>query len=234
VQDRRIAVAAGVGAGIGSIFRAPLGGAVLAAEILYIQDLEVEALIPGLIASIVWLHDLRRLLRFGPIFGTQAGLTLGSPVQILYYAMLGVLCGLVGILYAKSFYGITDVFHRIHVPRAVKPAIAASSSASWAWSYRIAHMGYGWVQLVMGQEIMGLPIWCCWCSPSPRSWPPPSPSDPEGRRHLRPGHGDRRCAGRRLLAPRQRRSAGMPTEPGGFVIVGMMALFGGIAHARSP
>jgi hypothetical protein len=31
-QDRRIAVAAGMGAGIGAIFRAPLGGAVMAAE----------------------------------------------------------------------------------------------------------------------------------------------------------------------------------------------------------
>ncbi len=52
-QDRRIAVAAGVGAGIGAIFKAPLGGAVLAAEILYLHDLEVEAIIPSLIASIV-------------------------------------------------------------------------------------------------------------------------------------------------------------------------------------
>ena len=63
VQDRRIAVAAGMGAGIGAIFRAPLGGAVMAAEILYIHDLEVEALIPGLIASIVGYQRVRRFLR---------------------------------------------------------------------------------------------------------------------------------------------------------------------------
>ncbi|MGH2479533.1 MAG: chloride channel protein, partial [Ktedonobacteraceae bacterium] len=34
-QDRRIALATGIGAGIGAIFSAPLGGAILAAEILY-------------------------------------------------------------------------------------------------------------------------------------------------------------------------------------------------------
>lgn len=34
-QDRRIAVAVGIGAGIGTIFKAPIGGAVLAAEVLY-------------------------------------------------------------------------------------------------------------------------------------------------------------------------------------------------------
>lgn len=53
VQDRRIALATGIGAGIGAIFRAPLGGAVLAAEILYLHDLEIEAVIPALIASII-------------------------------------------------------------------------------------------------------------------------------------------------------------------------------------
>ena len=53
VQDRRIALATGIGAGIGAIFRAPLGGAILAAEILYKNDLEIEAIIPALIASIV-------------------------------------------------------------------------------------------------------------------------------------------------------------------------------------
>jgi len=42
-RNRRIAVAAGMGAGIGAIFRAPLGGAVMATEILYLHDLEAEA-----------------------------------------------------------------------------------------------------------------------------------------------------------------------------------------------
>ena len=51
--DARIAVASGIGSGIGSIFGAPLGGAVLATEILYRDDFEVEALLPSFIASIV-------------------------------------------------------------------------------------------------------------------------------------------------------------------------------------
>ncbi|EQD45714.1 Chloride channel, voltage gated, partial [mine drainage metagenome] len=52
-HDRRIAMAAGIGAGIGSIFLAPLGGAILSTEILYRKDFEVEALIPSIIASFV-------------------------------------------------------------------------------------------------------------------------------------------------------------------------------------
>jgi len=67
-QDRRIALATGIGAGIGAIFRAPLGGAILAAEILYKEDLEVEAIIPALIASIVGYSVFGNWSGWNPIF----------------------------------------------------------------------------------------------------------------------------------------------------------------------
>jgi CIC family chloride channel protein len=72
-NDRRIAASAGVGSGIGSIFRAPLGGALMSAEILYLHDLEVEALIPGLIASIVGYSIYGAIEGWEPIFGQQSG-----------------------------------------------------------------------------------------------------------------------------------------------------------------
>lgn len=50
-RSRQIALATGLGAGIASIFKAPLPGAIIAAEIFYTQDFEVEALIPGFIAT---------------------------------------------------------------------------------------------------------------------------------------------------------------------------------------
>src|SRR3954452_7782936 len=112
-RDRRIAVATGMGAGIGAIFRAPLGGAVMAAEILYIHDLEVEALIPGLIASIVGYSIFGAIEGWQPIFGAQPDLAFEHPFSLMYYAALGVLCGLCGLLYAKSFYGTERLFERL-------------------------------------------------------------------------------------------------------------------------
>ena len=53
LHDRRIAVAIGIGSGIGSIFKAPFGGAIMSTEILYMGDFEVEALLPAFIASTV-------------------------------------------------------------------------------------------------------------------------------------------------------------------------------------
>ncbi len=63
-RDARIAVSSGMGAGIGAIFRAPLGGAVLAAEIPFRDDVDSEALVPAFVASIVAFSvfgDVRRL-----------------------------------------------------------------------------------------------------------------------------------------------------------------------------
>ena len=106
-RDRRIAVATGMGAGIGAIFRAPLGGAVLAAEILYLHDLEVEALIPSLIASIVGYTIFGAFSGWRPIFGNAGRLRL-QPTRsnCSTTPLLGICLRPVGLLYARGFYGI--------------------------------------------------------------------------------------------------------------------------------
>jgi CIC family chloride channel protein len=53
-RERRIMMAAGVAAGVGSIFRAPLAGALFAAEVLYRDpEFESEVIIPAGISSVV-------------------------------------------------------------------------------------------------------------------------------------------------------------------------------------
>ncbi|PKL59426.1 MAG: chloride channel protein, partial [Methanomicrobiales archaeon HGW-Methanomicrobiales-4] len=52
-KERRIALTTGIGAGIGTIFKAPLGGAILAAEVLYTRDFESEAIVPAFLASTI-------------------------------------------------------------------------------------------------------------------------------------------------------------------------------------
>lgn len=69
VRERRLAIATGVGAGIGTIFTAPLGGAILAAEILYRQDFESEAIIPAFLASVIGYSIFGLVEGFEPVFG---------------------------------------------------------------------------------------------------------------------------------------------------------------------
>ena len=67
-QDKRIAVAAGLGAGIGSIFKVPLGAALFSAEVFYRRDFEVQALLPSLIASVTGYTIFGFIFGWAPIF----------------------------------------------------------------------------------------------------------------------------------------------------------------------
>ena len=59
-RERRIMMAAGIGAGVGSIFRAPLAGALFAAEVLYKDpEFESEVIIPAGISSVVAYLGIR-------------------------------------------------------------------------------------------------------------------------------------------------------------------------------
>jgi chloride channel protein, CIC family len=110
-RDARIAVAVGMAAGIGAIFRAPLGGAVLGAELLYRDDVESDALVPSFIATIVAYSIFGAVEGFSPIFGVQSSFAFSNPAQLTWYALIGLACGLVGLLYIRNFYGLSAWFH---------------------------------------------------------------------------------------------------------------------------
>ncbi len=126
-RERRIAIATGIGAGIGTIFKAPLGGAILGAEILYRRDFESEALVPSFLASIIGYAIFSAFEGFDPIFGL--GDISWSVPQIPLFLLLGVVCAAMGLLYIKTFYTtqkvFKSVFSRFSLPDHVKPFTGA-------------------------------------------------------------------------------------------------------------
>lgn len=233
VQDRRIALATGIGAGIGAIFRAPLGGAILAAEILYKDDLEVEAIIPALMASIVGYSVFGAWSGWSPIFATPANLAFTEPPQLLYYVVLGILCGLLGILYARGFYGITRIFHHIPLPRWFKPAIGGLLVGLIGLVLPQAlGMGYGWVQVSMGPGLLSLPLWVILILPFAKILTTGLSIGSGGSGGIfGPGMVIGGMVGATFWRLCYHVMPGLPPTPAPFVIVGMMALFGGVAHA---
>ncbi len=233
VQDRRIAVCVGIGSGIGAIFRAPLGGALMAAEILYIHDLEVEALIPTLMASIIGYSVYGHFYGYLPIFGNLSGLGFAHPTQLLYYAMLGLLCGLGGLLYSKVFYGTVKLFHHISLPRWIKPAIGGLLVGLLGLIFPGAlHTGYGWVQIAMDKRLLTIPLWIVLLLPFAKIVSTSLSIGSGGSGGI---FGPGMVIGGMLGASFWRLTyvlfPGMPPESAPFVIIGMMSLFGGIAHA---
>lgn len=66
----------------------------------------MEILIPSLIASIVAYALFSSWAGWEPIFGLQGNLVLEHPIQLAYYGVLRLLCGVFGVLYARTFYRV--------------------------------------------------------------------------------------------------------------------------------
>lgn len=129
-RDRRILLAAGMGAGIGAIFRAPLAGALFAAEILYRDaDVETEVLVPAAVSSVVgytvFSFWLPHSIRFSPLFGDHLHHQLSSLFELLPMTALAMLLVVVGVFYIKTFYAVHRFSKRLAVPHILRPVIGA-------------------------------------------------------------------------------------------------------------
>jgi CIC family chloride channel protein len=154
-HDRRILVISGVAAGIGGMFRAPLGAALFAVEVLYSDpDFESEALIPAIFSSIVSYVIVASLTGWNAIFHT-VDVRFAQPPELLSYLVLGMLLALVGVIYVKVFYGMRDRFFApMPVPAWAKPAIGAFLLALLAVAVpQVLGGGYGWLQLTIDEQL---------------------------------------------------------------------------------
>jgi CIC family chloride channel protein len=96
--DRRVLVAAGMGAGIAAIFRAPLAGTIFAAEVLYrSSEFEPEVIIPAGIASVVSYCVFGAYTGWRPLF-TTPDLTFTNPWQLGPYLLLALFMVLLAML----------------------------------------------------------------------------------------------------------------------------------------
>jgi CIC family chloride channel protein len=232
-SDARITVASGIGSGIGAIFGAPLGGAVLATEILYRDDFEVEALLPSFIASIVAYAVWGSFEGFGPLFGYVGNYQLTSAVQLVWFGVIGVIGGLVGLLYAKSFYGMAAFFSRLTIPRWVSPAIGGLIVGCIALVIpEVLGTGYGWIQAGLGAPLLHIPLWIVLILPFARIATTGLSIGSGGSGGIfGPGMVIGAFVGAavwRLLEPVV---PSLGHDPAPYVIVGMMACFGSISRA---
>lgn len=140
VRERRIFLLAGCAAGLGAIFRAPLGAAITSVEVLYREDFESEAIIPCVISSVIAFSMFAFTFGFEPIFATPK-FAFRDPRELIFYAGLGLICAPVGMLYVRTFYGTRDLFRKFTIPKHFRPAIGG--------------LGVGLVALVVPQAIGG-------------------------------------------------------------------------------
>lgn len=153
-HERRILTAAGMAAGIGAIFHAPLAGALFAAEVLYKElDLEHEVLVPAFIASVTAYSIFCSFLGWSPTFATP-GFVFDDPRQLLPYTVLAVVLAASAWVFVRLFYTVHHGFLRFKIPRFLKPALGGLVVGMIGWfAPRALGSGYGIVQQAINHEL---------------------------------------------------------------------------------
>ncbi|MGH9342919.1 MAG: chloride channel protein, partial [Terriglobia bacterium] len=122
-RDRRILLISGAAAGMAAVFRAPLTGVIFALEMPYKDDLAHEALLPALIASVVSFATLAAFLGAKPLFDFASGNSGYSGDDLLWSALLGLICGGIVMAFDITFRRARTFVVKVSIPHWVKMAI---------------------------------------------------------------------------------------------------------------
>lgn len=150
-HTKNIALAVGLGAGIAGVFKAPLAGALLSGELFYRRDFEVEALIPGFIASVTSYIIVGVFTGFDHMFKVPVHPFKGLSVPLfITYFVMGVLAALVARLLVYTFFNVHHFFVNLELHPALKPAIGGFFTGILGMLNPLAiGSAYGWIQLIM-------------------------------------------------------------------------------------
>ena len=153
-RERRIMLAAGIGAGVGSIFRAPLAGALFAAEVLYRDpEFESDVIIPAGISSVVAYCLFCLVFGYGSLFHSQ-DFVFQNPLELGPYIVLSFVLVGGGILYIKSFYGVQHIARNVKIPNHIKPAIGGLCTGAIGFFLpETLSFGYGFAQMALDNEL---------------------------------------------------------------------------------
>jgi len=158
--SRRLMLLAGAAGGIGAIFKAPLGAALFAVEVLYRKpEFEFEGIIPCILSSIVAFTVYTLYTGYGTIFSLPHLAPVTAPVELLLFGIFGILCAAVGYAYVRFFYGTRDFFAgRLRMNRIYRPALGGLVLGILAFFLpEVLGGGYDWIQSAIdGRMAMGL------------------------------------------------------------------------------
>lgn len=117
----RTFVGCGAAAGIAATFNAPIAGALFALEII-MKDFAVTRFGPVIVSSVLGAYVSRSFWGNIPDFDFPP-FTLSGAWDLVFFAVLGILGGLISVAYIRLIYGAEDLFGKLHLSGAVKPVL---------------------------------------------------------------------------------------------------------------
>ncbi len=129
-EHLRVLVAAGGGAAIAAVFRAPIAGVFFAMEVLLNGEFATGSFGVVVLACVVSSVVTQAVEVGGPEFGTL-NYTLGSFWEMPIYVLLGLLLAPVCVIFIRSIYWQHDLWHHYasRIPRPLMTALAGAMVA---------------------------------------------------------------------------------------------------------
>lgn len=122
VRDLRTFVAAGAVGGLSAAFGIPLAGVFFTMEVI-LKDFANEAFPAVVVSSVTGAVVARALLR-GEVMAPVLSYEWVYSRNLVFYAGLGLLCGVLGRFYQRAIHGVDAVFSRVGaVPDWVRPGL---------------------------------------------------------------------------------------------------------------
>jgi CIC family chloride channel protein len=154
-EERRLLLLMAMAAGLSAVFRSPIGTAVFAVEVLYSEmEFDAPALLFTLIASVVAYASIGFSTGWGPLFHVPTSLAVTRPGDYVWYALLGIAAGIVAVAIPSIFYGMRDLFRRLPIPQALKPAVGGLGVGLLAMPMpQVLGGGYEWIQSAIDGDL---------------------------------------------------------------------------------
>jgi CIC family chloride channel protein len=144
--DVRILAICGIAAGLGAVFRAPVGAALYAIGVLYVYGMEDDHLLPALVCSLTSYLVFSAFYGFEPMFRAPEAWAF-EVFDLGVVLVIGVAASIVGVTYIRVFYGMFRRFQRLEIPVWLKPALGGLLLGLLALAMpRVLGMGYGAIQ----------------------------------------------------------------------------------------
>lgn len=124
-RERRILLLAGAAAGISAVFRTPLGAALLVVELVYVDGFENDALVPGVLASVVSFAIATTIHPEGSLLG-QAARYPFVPVHLPLYGLLAIFTSLGAVFFLAVYERSKRLFSSLPGPEWLRPAVGAA------------------------------------------------------------------------------------------------------------